>query len=143
MKDAYSFDRDEERLERSFRLQQEAYHKIFDRCGLEVVAVEAESGMMGGSESMDFLAPSGSGENTLVTCERGDYAAALEIPLVYRDVPVLHTGDELNLQTDFGFAGDIDEEADFQRAEALIRSDISAVNGDFRVKENIGEYRCL
>jgi prolyl-tRNA synthetase len=79
MKDAYSFDRDEEGLERSFRLQEQAYHKIFDRCGLEVVAVEAESGMMGGSESIDFLAPSGSGENTLVTCEKGDYAADLEI----------------------------------------------------------------
>jgi prolyl-tRNA synthetase len=79
MKDAYSFDRDEEGLERSFRLQEHAYHKIFDRCGLEVVEVEAESGMMGGSESMDFLAPSGSGENTLVTCENGDYAADLEI----------------------------------------------------------------
>ena len=79
MKDAYSFDRDEEALDRSFRLQEQAYHKIFDRCGLEVVAVEAESGMMGGSESIDFLAPSGSGENTLVTCENGDYAADLEI----------------------------------------------------------------
>ena len=79
MKDAYSFDRDEEGLERSFRLQEQAYHKIFDRCGLEVVEVEAESGMMGGSESMDFLAPSESGENTLVTCENGDYAADLEI----------------------------------------------------------------
>jgi prolyl-tRNA synthetase len=79
MKDAYSFDRDEEGLERSFRLQEQAYHKIFERCGLEVVAVEAESGMMGGSESVDFLAPSGSGENTLVTCENGDYAADLEI----------------------------------------------------------------
>jgi prolyl-tRNA synthetase len=79
MKDAYSFDRDEDGLERSFRLQEQAYHKIFDRCGLEVVAVEAESGMMGGSESIDFLAPSGSGENTLVTCENGDYAADLEI----------------------------------------------------------------
>jgi prolyl-tRNA synthetase len=79
MKDAYSFDRDEEGLERSFRLQEQTYHKIFDRCGLEVVAVEAESGMMGGSESVDFLAPSGSGENTLVTCENGDYAADLEI----------------------------------------------------------------
>jgi prolyl-tRNA synthetase len=79
MKDAYSFDRDEDGLERSFRLQKQAYHKIFDRCGLEVVAVQAESGMMGGSESVDFLAPSGSGENTLVTCENGDYAADLEI----------------------------------------------------------------
>jgi prolyl-tRNA synthetase len=79
MKDAYSFDRDEEGLERSFRLQQGAYHKIFERCGLEVVAVQAESGMMGGSESVDFLAPAGSGQNTLVTCENGDYAADLEI----------------------------------------------------------------
>jgi prolyl-tRNA synthetase len=79
MKDAYSFDRDDEGLERSFRLQEQAYHKIFDRCGLEVVAVQAESGMMGGSASIDFLAPSGSGENTLVTCENGDYAADLEI----------------------------------------------------------------
>jgi len=79
MKDAYSFDRDEEGLERSFRLQEQAYHKIFARCGLEVVAVEAESGMMGGSESIDFLAPAGSGQNTLVTCENGDYAADLEI----------------------------------------------------------------
>jgi prolyl-tRNA synthetase len=79
MKDAYSFDRDEEGLERSFRVQEQAYHKIFERCGLEVVAVEAESGLMGGSESVDFLAPAGSGENTLVTCENGDYAADLEI----------------------------------------------------------------
>jgi prolyl-tRNA synthetase len=79
MKDAYSFDRDEEGLERSFRLHEAAYHRIFERCGLEVHAVQAESGMMGGSESADFLAPSVSGENTLVTCENGDYAADLEI----------------------------------------------------------------
>jgi prolyl-tRNA synthetase len=79
MKDAYSFDRDEEGLERSFQLCEHAYHRIFERCGLEVHAVEAESGMMGGKESIDFLAPSGSGQNTLVTCERGDYAADLEI----------------------------------------------------------------
>lgn len=79
MKDAYSFDRDEEGLERSFRLHEGAYHRIFERCGLEYHAVQAESGMMGGSESVDFLAPSGSGENTLVTCENGDYAADLEV----------------------------------------------------------------
>jgi prolyl-tRNA synthetase len=79
MKDAYSFDRDEAGLDRSFLAHKGAYERIFERCGLETVAVEAESGMMGGSESIDFLAPSGSGENTLVTCERGDYAADLEI----------------------------------------------------------------
>src|SRR6266545_519750 len=56
-----------------------AYDRIFERCELEVHAVQAESGMMGGSESMDYLAPSATGQNTLVTCERGDYAADLEI----------------------------------------------------------------
>ena len=79
MKDAYSFDRDDEGLERSFRAQEGAYLRTFERCGIEVHAVQAESGMMGGSGSIDFLAPSGSGENTLVMCERGDYAADLEI----------------------------------------------------------------
>ena len=79
MKDAYSFDRDAEGLEVSFRKHEGAYHRIFQRCGLEYYAVQAESGMMGGSESIDFLAPSGSGENTLVTCENGDYAADLEV----------------------------------------------------------------
>ena len=84
MKDGYSFDRDEEGLERSFRLHAAAYERIFERCGIETHGVEAESGMMGGSESFDYLAPSGSGENTLVTCERGDYAADLEVA---RSVP--------------------------------------------------------
>jgi prolyl-tRNA synthetase len=79
MKDAYSFDVDEEGLDRSFELQRGAYERTFERCALETYAVQAESGMMGGSESIDFLAPSGSGENTLVRCERGDYAADLEI----------------------------------------------------------------
>ena len=79
MKDSYSFDRDEAGLVHSFELHRDAYHKIFDRCGIEVYEVEAESGMMGGSESFDFLAPAGSGENTLVTCENGDYAADIEI----------------------------------------------------------------
>ena len=79
MKDSYSFDRDEEGLDVSFQAHKAAYDRVFERCGLEVQAVEAESGMMGGNYSVDYLAPSGSGENTLVTCERGDYAADLEI----------------------------------------------------------------
>jgi prolyl-tRNA synthetase len=78
MKDAYSFDRDEGGLDVSFSKHSAAYHRIFERCGLETYEVEAESGEMGGSESNDFLAPAGSGENTLVRCERGDYAADLE-----------------------------------------------------------------
>ena len=57
MKDSYSFDRDEEGLDVSFRKHAGAYDRIFERCGLEVFAVQAESGMMGGSESIDYLAP--------------------------------------------------------------------------------------
>src|SRR5690348_5273558 len=79
MKDGYSFDRDEAGLDESFRKHSVAYKRIFERCGLETYEVAAESGIMGGSGSKDFLAPSGSGENTLVTCENGDYAADLEI----------------------------------------------------------------
>ncbi|HYZ20099.1 MAG TPA: proline--tRNA ligase [Gaiellaceae bacterium] len=79
MKDSYSFDRDEEGLDRSFQLHKGAYDRIFERCELEFYAVQAESGLMGGSSSMDYLAPAETGENTLVTCERGDYAADLEI----------------------------------------------------------------
>jgi len=79
MKDSYSFDLDEAGLDQSFELNREAYIRIFERCGIEAFAVQAESGVMGGNESRDFLAPSGSGGNTLVTCENGDYAADLEI----------------------------------------------------------------
>jgi prolyl-tRNA synthetase len=79
MKDSYSFDRDEAGLEESFRKHGEAYGKIFERCGLEFYEVAAESGIMGGSGSRDFLAPAGSGENTLVTCENGDFAADIEV----------------------------------------------------------------
>jgi prolyl-tRNA synthetase len=79
MKDAYSFDRDEAGLDEAFRKHAEAYGRIFERCGLEFYEVEAESGMMGGSGSHDYLAPTGSGENYLVRCENSDYAADIEI----------------------------------------------------------------
>jgi prolyl-tRNA synthetase len=79
MKDAYSFDRDDAGLAASFEAQRAAYHRIFDRLGVNAYEVEAESGMMGGSGSADFLAPAGAGENTLVTCENGDFAADLEV----------------------------------------------------------------
>jgi prolyl-tRNA synthetase len=75
MKDAYSFDRDEDGVKRSFEANREAYKKIFARIGIETYDVQAESGIMGGKYSEDFLAPCESGENVLVTCENGDYAA--------------------------------------------------------------------
>src|SRR5438067_4533493 len=78
MKDAYSFDRDEAGMEKSFQLHEEAYRRIFDRCELVAYEVEAESGIMGGRESWDYLAPTGSGQNELVLCENGDYKADRE-----------------------------------------------------------------
>ena len=78
MKDSYSFDRDEAGLDVSFERHARAYRKIFERCGLEVHLVEAESGIMGGKESSGFLAPTLSGENELVRCENGDYFADIE-----------------------------------------------------------------
>ncbi|HET8528005.1 MAG TPA: proline--tRNA ligase [Gaiellaceae bacterium] len=79
MKDAYSFDRDEASAHASFEKNRVAYHRIFERCGVEAHEVKAESGIMGGELTYDFLAPSGSGENTLVRCENGDYAADAEV----------------------------------------------------------------
>ena len=78
MKDSYSFDRDEAGLDVSFKRHEEAYVRIFDRCGVEAFLVEAESGIMGGKESWGFLAPTGSGENELMRCENGDYFADIE-----------------------------------------------------------------
>jgi prolyl-tRNA synthetase len=78
MKDSYSFDRDEAGLDASFERHRQAYDRIFDRCGLQVYFVEAESGIMGGKESSGFLAPTGSGENELMRCENGDYFADIE-----------------------------------------------------------------
>ena len=88
MKDAYSFDRDEAGLGESFDKQRGAYVRIFERCGLLTHDVVAEPGMMGGSESRDFLAPARAGENTLVTCENGDFAADIEVATTVPRPPV-------------------------------------------------------
>ncbi|MBV8065088.1 MAG: proline--tRNA ligase [Actinobacteria bacterium] len=87
MKDAYSFDRDEESVKVSFEANRGAYKKIFERCGIEAYDVVAESGIMGGKFSVDFLAPSGSGENVLVRCQNGDYAADGDIAEAVPRVP--------------------------------------------------------
>jgi len=78
MKDAYSFDADPEGLDKSYRAMYDAYCRIFTRCGLEYVIVEAESGEMGGAGSHQFTVPCESGEDTIVYTEDGSYAANLE-----------------------------------------------------------------
>ncbi len=78
MKDAYSFDVDQTGLDKSFEDQREAYKRIFDRCGLRYVIVEASSGSMGGSASNEFMVKTDAGEDMIATCEVCGYAANLE-----------------------------------------------------------------
>ncbi len=78
MKDAYSFDVDAEGFDKSYQAMYDAYCRIFKRCGLEYVIVEAESGEMGGSGSHQFTVPCESGEDTIIYTEDGSYAANLE-----------------------------------------------------------------
>ncbi|MGI6778596.1 MAG: proline--tRNA ligase [Acetivibrionales bacterium] len=75
MKDAYSFDRDWEGLDVSYNNMREAYCKTFDRCGLDYIIVEADSGAMGGSGSQEFMVKSEVGEAVIAYCEKCGYAA--------------------------------------------------------------------
>jgi prolyl-tRNA synthetase len=78
MKDAYSFDIDEEGLENSYQAMREAYRRIFRRCGLSVVPVEADVGTMGGYKSEEFMVPSVIGEEIIVKCDNCGYVANQE-----------------------------------------------------------------
>jgi prolyl-tRNA synthetase len=78
MKDAYSFDIDKAGLDKSFDLHDAVYRKIFTRCGLKFVAVEAHSGSMGGSESREFMVYTDAGEDLVASCGKCGYAANLE-----------------------------------------------------------------
>ena len=78
MKDAYSFDVDAAGLDRSYEDQRRAYERIFTRCGLEYVAVQAHSGAMGGSASQEFMVRTDAGEDTVAACPKCRYAANTE-----------------------------------------------------------------
>jgi prolyl-tRNA synthetase len=78
MKDAYSFDIDAAGLDVSYKKHYETYCRIFDRCGLKYMVVEADSGAMGGKESHEFMVRTPAGEDQIVSCDGCDYAANLE-----------------------------------------------------------------
>jgi prolyl-tRNA synthetase len=78
MKDAYSFDIDKAGLDKSFDLHDAVYRKIFSRCGLKFVAVEADSGSMGGSQSQEFMVYTDAGEDLIASCPVCGYAANTE-----------------------------------------------------------------
>ncbi len=78
MKDSYSFDIDKAGLDKSFDLHDAVYRRIFTRCGLKFVAVEADSGSMGGSQSQEFMVYTEAGEDLIASCPVCGYAANLE-----------------------------------------------------------------
>ena len=78
MKDSYSFDIDKAGLDKSFELHDAVYRKIFTRCGLKFVAVEADSGSMGGSQSQEFMVYTDAGEDLIASCPVCCYAANTE-----------------------------------------------------------------
>ncbi|MEW6117648.1 MAG: proline--tRNA ligase [Nitrospirota bacterium] len=79
MKDSYSFDMDDEGLDRNYRLHADAYHRIFSRCGLQFYQVQSDTGMMGGAVAHEFMAPSPAGEDDIVLCTQCGYAANVEV----------------------------------------------------------------
>ena len=78
MKDSYSFDIDAAGLDVSYKKHYETYRRIFDRCGLKYMVVEADSGAMGGKESHEFMVRTPAGEDRIVSCESCNYAANME-----------------------------------------------------------------
>ena len=78
MKDSYSFDIDKAGLDKSFDLHDQVYRTIFSRCGLKFVAVEADSGSMGGSQSQEFMVYTDAGEDLIASCPVCGYAANTE-----------------------------------------------------------------
>ena len=78
MKDAYSFDATDEAAQVSYRKMYDAYARIFQRCGLQTIAVEADTGVMGGKFSHEFMVPAATGENEVAFCDACGYAANVE-----------------------------------------------------------------
>lgn len=109
MKDAYSFNADEESLEESYQAMAQAYRNIYRRCSLPALMAEADSGAIGGKDSHEFLLPTPSGEDTVITCPACGYtanaekavgvypprAAEVEQPLTAVDTPGVKTIAEL------------------------------------------------
>ncbi len=117
MKDSYSFDLDAEGLDVSYQKHYDAYRRIFERCGLDVIPVEAHSGAMGGSQSMEFMVASDAGEDLVVNCPACRYAANLEKAVSNPVAPGIDDPDTEAAPEEFHTPGrkTIAEVADFTR----------------------------
>ena len=146
MKDSYSCDRDWEGLDRSYRLHDVAYRRIFERLGLAVVAVGADVGIMGGSEALEYMVPNPFGEDTLVLCDGCDYAANQQIASVGKAEPAaeetlpmadVETPDATTIEALAAFLGVGRERT--AKATFFVTGDgrlvVAVVRGDFDVEE--------
>src|SRR5690606_10307268 len=87
MKDSYSLDADWEGLEKQYRAHYQAYFNIFNRCGLDVIAVRSDTGMMGGKLAHEYMYLSPIGEDTLLICDETGYKANRQVATFRKPVP--------------------------------------------------------
>ena len=135
MKDAYSFDATDEGADKSYWAMYEAYNRIFERCGLEFRTVLADTGNIGGSFSHEFMVLAETGEDVVMSCDKCDYAANLELAEIkqtkdqktdnsenYKDIQEVHTPD---LKT-------VEEVAEFLKVKSgdLIKTMIVEADGE-------------
>jgi prolyl-tRNA synthetase len=148
MKDSYSFDIDAAGLDVSYRKHHDAYLKIFARCGIDVIPVEAHSGAMGGSQSMEFMVPSEAGEDFVAVCPLCHYAANLEKAIARAVPPAVEDSEEARVPEAFHTPGrkTIAEVAEFtglpatsQMKSFVVVADgkivLALVRGDHQVSE--------
>jgi prolyl-tRNA synthetase len=141
MKDAYSFDADDEGMDRSFQAMVAAYKRIFKRCGLDVIMVDADSGGIGGKDSNEFVLLTDSGEDTILMSNESDYAANVEkASFIKKAFPV----DELGEVEEFETPG-IKTIEELAKAEGVSKSKTAkavfySVDGEMVVVTIRGDY---
>ena len=141
MKDAYSFDADDEGMDRSFQAMVAAYKRIFKRCGLDVIMVDADSGGIGGKDSNEFVLLTDSGEDTILMSNESDYAANVEkASFIKKAFPI----DELGEVEEFATPG-IKTIEELAKAEGVSKSKTAktvfySVDGEIVVVTIRGDY---
>ena len=98
MMDAYSFDLDDDGLDKNYDIMVSAYKNIFRRCGIETIVVEADSGAIGGKDSKEFILVTESGEDTIVLCNNCGYAANDEKAIFQKSIAPLNDDKEKNIK---------------------------------------------
>jgi len=133
MKDAYSFDVSSEAADGSYKKMYDAYVRIFRRCGLHAMAVEADTGDMGGSSSHEFMIPCESGEDAILEADDGSYAANLERAEGFCDASNVFPGADAPLEkVETPQAGKIEEVAGMLKIEPrqLVKTLIYVADGE-------------